>query len=138
MTEDFVADVLRRRISCDVYWGSHGCEYEQGHVERDGTPHTCDCCTCEDHERDYEEEGCVAKPPYYGKDTKFYGDDVPETPIYVMSEEQSCPDPAPPTTKSAENVPTRVISTPNWVITLAESVEPTSVNAPNTYPKDNS
>jgi hypothetical protein len=57
----------------DVNWGSHGCMSERGH---DGDC-WCDCCGCEPHdEASLERYGCVAGPPYYGADTKFYGDDV--------------------------------------------------------------
>lgn len=62
--------------NCRVYWGSHGCDLPRGH-ER---PCECDCCTCppEQHPLSPEVTGylCVAKPPYYGSDTKFYGEDV--------------------------------------------------------------
>lgn len=51
---------------CRVYWGSHGCARPLGH-EGD---HWCDCCECDNH----PEEGCVAGPPYYGPDTRFYGE----------------------------------------------------------------
>lgn len=58
---------------CRVYWGSHGCALERGHKE----PCVCDCCRCKPHdETSHEREGCVAAPPYYGPDTKFYGEDV--------------------------------------------------------------
>lgn len=58
---------------CRVYWGSHGCARPEGHEG----PHWCDCCECEDHARDHAAEGCVAGPPYYGPDTRFYGEGVP-------------------------------------------------------------
>ncbi len=61
---------------CRVYWGSHGCKFEPGH---DG-PHECDCCECDEHlgiELD-PDSGCVAKPPYYGAETHFYGEDAPK------------------------------------------------------------
>ncbi len=65
---------------CRVYWGSHGCELERGHVERDGTPHDCGCCQCGEHHPypDWPDEGvlCVAQEPYYGPGTNFYGEDV--------------------------------------------------------------
>ena len=54
---------------CRVYWGSHGCERPHGH-EGD---HWCDCCDCKNHPD--PDSGCVAGPPYYGPDTKFYGED---------------------------------------------------------------
>lgn len=41
---------------CRVYWGTHGCCRNRGH---DG-PHLCDCGT----------------PPYHGRWTRFYGEDV--------------------------------------------------------------
>ncbi len=64
---------MSAEAECRVYWGSHGCGRPRGHTE----PHECgfmngltgefvSCCECEDHERDHEAEGCVAKPPYYG------------------------------------------------------------------------
>lgn len=55
---------------CRVYWGSHGCHLQRGH---EGTCQ-CDCCDCADHPDD--DSGCVAKAPYYGKNTRFYGEDV--------------------------------------------------------------
>jgi hypothetical protein len=67
--------------TCDVYWGSHGCMHARGH---EGAC-ACDCCDCPDGHHDSiiapEEIGypgvvCVAKPPYYGPSTTFYGDDV--------------------------------------------------------------
>ena len=64
---------------CRVYWGSHGCDLERGHVERDGAPHDCGCCECEHHPYpDWPDEGvrCVAKEPYYGPGTNFYGEDA--------------------------------------------------------------
>lgn len=51
---------------CRVYWGSHGCMLERGH---DG-PHVCDCAG------DPEIQERVGKPPYYGADTLFYGEDA--------------------------------------------------------------
>jgi hypothetical protein len=54
---------------CEVYWGSHGCARPRGH-EGD---HWCDCCECDDHPD--PDSGCVAGPPYYGDDTRFFGDD---------------------------------------------------------------
>ena len=65
---------------CQIYWGSHGCDLERGH---DG-PHECDCCECpggfHTDQPDDEDVVCVAKPPYYGPDTKFYGEDAPAQP----------------------------------------------------------
>lgn len=55
---------------CDVYWGSHGCELPKGH-EKIGLPHVCLSCFDPD-----DMDGYVGAPPYYGPDTKFYGDDV--------------------------------------------------------------
>lgn len=57
---------------CRVYWGSHGCARPLGH---DGD-HWCDCCDCDNHPD--PDSGCVAGPPYYGPDTRFYGDDITE------------------------------------------------------------
>ena len=55
-------------VSCQVYWGSHGCERPNGHKGA----HWCDCCDCKNH----PESGCVAGPPYYGADTRFFGEGV--------------------------------------------------------------
>lgn len=52
---------------CRVYWGSHGCIHTRGHGP--DVPHACDCCTCEHHPD--PESDCVARPPYYGEDTRF-------------------------------------------------------------------
>ena len=57
---------------CRVYWGSHGCRLQRGH---DGF-HECDCCDCLDHDRDHDERGCVARAPFYGPQTSFYGEDA--------------------------------------------------------------
>lgn len=57
---------------CHVYWGSHGCHRPAGHGP--DVPHECDCCECEQHPD--EDSGCVAKPPYYGEQTRFYGEDA--------------------------------------------------------------
>lgn len=59
---------------CRVYWGSHGCDRERGH---EGTCE-CDCCDCPEGTHPNPEPGvlCVAKAPYYGPGTRFYGEDV--------------------------------------------------------------
>ena len=58
MTDIPETDVLHPRESkCRVYWGSHGCTRPRGH---DGM-HVCVC----------------GEPPYFGKDTNFYGEDAP-------------------------------------------------------------
>jgi len=67
---------------CRVYWGSHGCRHERGHDPE--IPHECDCCECGNHpdppsiaaDADLPYCTCVAKPPYYGPDTKFYGEEA--------------------------------------------------------------
>ena len=64
---------------CEVYWGSHGCHEPKGHPPE--VPHACDCCTCASHpdpdpDNPNSEPSCVAKPPYYGPSTLFYGDDA--------------------------------------------------------------
>lgn len=64
---------------CRVYWGSHGCQHPRGHGA--DTPHECNCCTCAHHpdpDPDNFESApsCVAAPPYYGSDTRFYGEDA--------------------------------------------------------------
>lgn len=60
-------------LTHDVFWGSHGCDLPAGHDE----PCACCCCDCDDHERDHEALGCVARWPWYGPDTRFYGDGTP-------------------------------------------------------------
>lgn len=60
---------------CRVYWGSHGCDLERGHTG----PHDCGCCVCPDHATSNLNDAgvmCVAKVPYYGPETNFYGEDV--------------------------------------------------------------
>jgi hypothetical protein len=54
-----------------VYWGSHGCDLERGH-EGDCR---CSCCGCSDHVG-HPEPGCVGAAPYYGPETRFYGEDA--------------------------------------------------------------
>jgi len=64
-------------LSCRVYWGSHGCDLPRGHPA--DQPHDCGCCECEHHPYpDWPDTNvlCVAKPPYYGPDTRFYGEDA--------------------------------------------------------------
>ena len=56
---------------CRVFWGSHGCAHPRGHAPE--IPHACDCCECKDPGC---KPSCVAKPPYYGLDTRFYGEDA--------------------------------------------------------------
>jgi hypothetical protein len=65
---------------CRVYWGSHGCRLARGH---DG-PHVCDCAVDDEGEYDpvtreyFDEPGVtnVGAPPYYGPETRFYGEDA--------------------------------------------------------------
>lgn len=61
---------------CHVYWGSHGCHKQRGHED----DCECDCCHCGEHHPfpDWPDESvlCVAKAPYYGPETRFYGEDV--------------------------------------------------------------
>jgi hypothetical protein len=60
---------------CDVNWGSRGCMKPRGHPE----PCECECCECGHHPYPYWPYTgvlCVARSPYYGPDTQFYGDDV--------------------------------------------------------------
>jgi hypothetical protein len=56
---------------CDVYWGTHGCQLARGHKGHC----ECWCCDCENHQPD-NDDGCVGKYPYYGPNTRFYGNDV--------------------------------------------------------------
>lgn len=65
---------------CRVYWGSHGCKLERYHSGY----HECDCCTCIGGHRDEPDEDnivCVAKYPYYGVKTQFYGEDANDASI---------------------------------------------------------
>jgi len=62
--------VTRAKEPCRVYWGSHGCVSWRGHPGKC----RCDCCLCP-AEVAHEPE-CVAYPPYYGLETRFYGEDV--------------------------------------------------------------
>lgn len=63
--------------TCDVCWGSHGCELQAGH---DGQ-HMCDCCEIGTRRpsshfkahanatgEEYGVEGCAATWPYYGRE----------------------------------------------------------------------
>ena len=67
--------ILEVIMKCRVYWGSHGCQRERGH---EGT-HECSCCYCPENEHTHEPDKynvvCVAKEPYYGPTTVFYGED---------------------------------------------------------------
>lgn len=65
--------------ACRVYWGSHGCKFKRGHTQLC----ECDCCECPSDLHDgihltYVDEDtlCVAKTPYYGSNTVFYGEDA--------------------------------------------------------------
>ena len=66
----YCAPAEPRKNPCRVYWGSHGCDFERGHVG----DCDCGCCECEDHPD--PDSGCVGKAPYYGPDTRFYGEDA--------------------------------------------------------------
>lgn len=54
---------------CETYWGTHGCYLPKNHTGYC----ECNCCTCEGEKCDEE---CVAKYPYYGPQTHFYGKDA--------------------------------------------------------------
>jgi hypothetical protein len=64
---------------CDVNWGSHGCHRRRRHRGH----HACDPC----HGHPWwlhaaltwlrQDGGCVERWPYYGRGTRFYGDDAP-------------------------------------------------------------
>lgn len=53
--------------TCDVYWGSHGCDLMQGHKGR----HVCR------RDPDPEDDSGICCYPYYRFGTFFYGDDAP-------------------------------------------------------------
>ena len=72
---------------CRVYWGTHGCDKRRGHRGS----HYCHCCRLPllAHAAEYLLSftyrkghrqlwsGCVGRWPYYGRITKFYGEDAP-------------------------------------------------------------
>lgn|GEM_PF-1930227 len=60
---------------CRVYWGSHGCDLERGHGKR-LRPHDCGCCDCGDSHPQDDGALCVARKPWYGWQTRFYGEDL--------------------------------------------------------------
>jgi hypothetical protein len=61
---------------CRVYWGSHGCRRPRGH---DG-PHECQCARdAHGHllpRHDHEGTLNAGAEPFYGADTRFYGEDA--------------------------------------------------------------
>lgn len=65
-------------MNCRVYWGSHGCRLERGH---DG-PHECGCALdqgVDPETREYADDPGVfnvGAAPYYGPNTRFYGEDA--------------------------------------------------------------
>lgn len=65
-------------LDCRVYWGSHGCLLGRRHAGE----HHCDCCKCPATQSGtngtfiLHDDECVAYAPYYGKNTKFYGEDA--------------------------------------------------------------
>jgi hypothetical protein len=59
--------VAEPREACRVYWGSHGCDRWRDHEG----PHICFSCWDE-----VDQDGYVGAPPYYGPDTRFYGEDA--------------------------------------------------------------
>ena len=70
------AGVPHGEPSCRVYWGSHGCHLQRGHKGH----HECQCARDEygNLEPKVDEEGVhnVGAWPYYGRMTRFYGEDV--------------------------------------------------------------
>jgi hypothetical protein len=65
---------------CRVFWGSHGCMHPRGHSPE--IPHECDCCECPGETC---KRSCVAKPPYYGSDTRFYGEEAEALGLPIVS-----------------------------------------------------
>lgn len=66
---------------CRIYWGSHGCDLKRGHTGG----HECGCCDCPSGHHDgitapllvgETNVVCVARAPYYGPATNFYGEDA--------------------------------------------------------------
>ncbi len=72
----------RADTACRVYWGSHGCVLPRGH-EGD-----CECC-CECDDQHGTTLCCVGKSPYYGPDTRFYGEDVAARGLPLIEREES-------------------------------------------------
>lgn len=68
------------RDDCQVYWGSHGCSLTRGHEG------ACICSCCDNTVQNCDDTGCVAHPPYYGPDTKFYGADAAERGLPTLSD----------------------------------------------------
>lgn len=52
---------------CRTYWGSHGCDLPRNHRG----PHQCNECWNPD-----DTDGYVGAWPYYGPDTRFFGEDA--------------------------------------------------------------
>jgi hypothetical protein len=72
--------VKPRNSLCRVFWGTHGCDLQRGHTG----PHLCSCAWDEDGDplpyENEDEDGPwvnVGAPPYYGPNTRFFGDDAP-------------------------------------------------------------
>lgn len=51
--------------TCNVFWGTHGCDFELGHEG----PCKCECYL----DSANWDDGEVGGPPYYGPNTVFYG-----------------------------------------------------------------
>lgn len=61
-------------MTCNVFWGSHGCDLEEGH---EGLHHCLSCCEPENDShmaahaaadgKEYGVEGCAGLWPYYGR-----------------------------------------------------------------------
>jgi len=79
-----------RENDCRIYWGSHGCHRRRLHRGH----HNCDPCghhpwwlhavlywSAHLFKRsgliDHWQGGCVERWPYYGRKTRFYGEDAP-------------------------------------------------------------
>lgn len=61
--------LVTSNLDCRTYWGTHGCCLPRGHT----TDHVCRCASDE-----YDDETInVGAAPYYGPDTRFYGEDAP-------------------------------------------------------------
>lgn len=69
LPRDIHQDRWKGRL-CEVYWGSHGCCRPVGHRG------LCCCICCECPPGIFHQEECVAYAPYYGPETRFYGDDA--------------------------------------------------------------
>jgi len=68
---------------CEVFWGSHGC---CRFIDHPGLCY-CICCTCPPSTHHLPE--CVAYAPYYGLETRFYGEDAERRGLLLVESDGS-------------------------------------------------